>query len=251
MSANLEFKTGRTKGSKGSRKRARGSPPRPESGAAYGVFRACGVDVEDGSDLKAGLLRVLETNPLALMARICDPKTMAHVRYTLLCDRENALLALYDAMRVSGKQRRDNILSWNPDEGGLIQYLERGCRFAAEKLCARVERARWGRTVSLMEEVPDHREEGWGRTGSLILMDTLAVKPEPVVSDELKVATSIIAALPEPERLAITWSFGLDDEPRLSKQKIGLKLGCSEWRAWKHYDNAMSKLRSYLVPSRR
>ena len=250
MSANLQFRTRSTKyskGSKGSRKRARGSPPRAESGVAYSVFRACGVDVADGSDLKAGLLRVLETDPLALMARVCDPKDMARVRYALRCDRTDALLALYDGMRVSGENRKDHILSWDPGKGGLIQYLKRGCGFAADKLCRVEEQSPWGKTVSMMEEVPDLGEEGRARS----LLETLAAKPEPVVNEELEAACTVIAALPEPERLAITWSFGLNDEPRLNKMEIGLKLGCSGWQAWTHYTNAMSKLRSHLLPSGR
>lgn len=253
MSAKLRFKTkpGKPtkpgKGSSGTRKRARGSPPRPESGAAYGVFRACGVDLEDGSDLKAGLLRVLETNPLALMSLICDPKDLAHVLYTLRCDRQEALLALYDAMRVSGEDRSDGILDWDPAKGGLVPYLRKGCHFAALKLCGREERAPWGRTVSLMEEVPDAHEEGRART----LLDILAAKPEPVESDDLKVAVSELATLPEPERLAITWSFGLGDEPRLNHREIGRKLGCTRTRAWEHYTRGMGKLRARLLPARR
>ena len=250
MSANLRFKTSSTKagkGSKGSRKRARGSPPRAESGAAYGVFRACGVDVENGSDLNAALRLVLEKNPLALIAMVCDPKTMARVRYTLRCEREEALKELYVGMRVSGEKRLDHILDWNPEKGGLVQYLQRGCRFAADKMCEREERAPWGRTVSLMEEEPGRREEGEGRT----LLDILAAKPEPAVSDDLEVARAALAALPEAERLAITWSFGLNGEPRLSKKEIGLKLGCLEWRAFEHYAKGMEKLRAYLLPSGR
>jgi len=245
MSAKLQLKTGGNQPRPGG-KRARGSPPRPESGAAYGVFRACGIDAAAGSDLKACLARVLETNPLGLMSLVCDPKDIARVCYNLRCDRGETLLALYDAMRTSGEQRKDYILDWDPDKGGLVQYLQRGCHFAADKLCRRVERAPWGCTVSLMEEVPDHSQEGRART----LLDMLAAKPEPVVSDELQLALSSLSSLPEPERLAITWSFGLDDGPKLNKREIGLKLGCPVYRACKHYDNGMRKLRACLLPAR-
>ena len=181
MSAKLQFRIRRNKSSKGTSKRARGSPPnppRPENGAAYGLFRACGVDVRDGTDLKAGLLRVLEERPLDLIGKCCDPKDMAHVRYTLQCDRQEALLDLYRTMRLSGKDEHDGILDWDPAIGGLVQYLRQGSHFAALKLCEKEERSHWGKTVSLQEELPN---DGHDEDSSRTLLETLAAKPEPGV----------------------------------------------------------------------
>lgn len=178
MSTTLAFKSKSTRGTK---KRARGSPvqsPRPE----YGLFRACGVEVEDGEDLKACLVKTLAERPLELLSRCCDKKALAFVRRAKQCDRTEGLLELYVAMRCSGEAHRDGILAWKADICGLVNYLRRGSIFASKKLCEKEEQSPWGRTISL-EEVRFASESGddAGTATSATYLDYLAAKPEPGV----------------------------------------------------------------------
>ena len=64
--------------------------------------------------------------------------------------------------------------------------------------------------------------------------------------DQFAAVLSLLPKLAELERLAVTWAFGLNDEPELTQKEIGLKLGCSEWRARQHYLMGMLKLHRYL-----
>ena len=170
--------------SRGSPKRKVGSPPcgppKGETGVAYDVFRKCGVRVEQGEDFKVCLERVLETAPLALLNTCIEPKTMSRVSYALQCERQEALLELYVELRCGGK--RDYLLAWDPARGGLVWWVRRGLQFAASSICERVERAPWGKTVSLDERTLDHeRDDPFGDPSGTI-MSRLAAKPEPGVS---------------------------------------------------------------------
>jgi len=154
-------------------------------------------------------------------------------------------MELYVAMRCSGKDHRDGIMAWEPEMGALVPYLRRGSVFTSEKLCTKEQKAPWGKTVSL-DEPRSGSEADSARVKATTYLEVLEAKPEPSVYDTVTVASSFILTLPRPERLALTWSFGLNDEPRLSKREIGLRLACSEVKARQHYATGMSKLRSYL-----
>ena len=172
-------------------RRSRGSPPPPvespplgppkgETGVAYAIFRKCGVPVEEGEDLKACLERVLATAPLALLDRCIDPKTISRMRYALQCERQDALLELYVELRCGGK--RDYLLAWDPNLGGLVWWIRRGLRFAASSICGRVERAPWGVTVSLEEWSLDSDGDFAAQGNRVPWEDRLAARPEPGVS---------------------------------------------------------------------
>ncbi len=174
---------GKDRTNKGNRKSGRGSPlkpPRAESGVAYAVFRDCGVEVEDGADLKACLSRTLGERPLELMSKCCDLRAINAVKQAMQCDRHHALLEIYVEMRMSGKERRDGIMAWNPAKGGLVPYLRRGSVLASLKLCAKEQRSPWGRTVSL-DEPRFGSDNDPDSDMPIMYLDRLAAKPEPGV----------------------------------------------------------------------
>lgn len=140
----------------------------------------------------------------------------------------------------------DIMPAYRPELGGLPSFLATRVRYSAMRTAAKRQHR-----VDLLKE---HATKAGQSASSAETAVGNEVEPSEAAERNELLATvprvmSLLAQLPERQRLAITLRFGLGGEPPMSMQSVGVRMGVLRSGADHHVSKGLRNLRQMLEES--